>query len=125
MNSRDANPIILVLFNSVCLMSDDRQVTVRNSSCGKVMFSQACVKNSVHGVYTPKADTPPPETATAMYSSLPIYPHTRTHSHTCSHKTNARIYLCMHSRILKCVQKITHTHTHTHSNHHLSKRLKA
>ena len=23
--------------------------TVRNSSCGKVMFSQACVKNSVHG----------------------------------------------------------------------------
>ena len=24
-------------------------VTVRNSSCGKVIFSQACVKNSVHG----------------------------------------------------------------------------
>ena len=24
-------------------------VSVRNSSCGKVMFSQACVKNSVHG----------------------------------------------------------------------------
>ena len=24
-------------------------ITVRNSSCGKVMFSQACVKNSVHG----------------------------------------------------------------------------
>ena len=23
--------------------------TVPNSSCGKVMFSQACVKNSVHG----------------------------------------------------------------------------
>ena len=23
-------------------------ITVRNSSCGKVMFSQACVKNSVH-----------------------------------------------------------------------------
>ena len=24
-------------------------VSVRNSRCGKVMFSQACVKNSVHG----------------------------------------------------------------------------
>ena len=24
-------------------------ITVHNSSCGKVMFSQACVKNSVHG----------------------------------------------------------------------------
>ena len=24
-------------------------ITIRNSSCGKVMFSQACVKNSVHG----------------------------------------------------------------------------
>ena len=23
-------------------------ITVRNSSCGKAMFSQACVKNSVH-----------------------------------------------------------------------------
>ena len=23
-------------------------ITVRNSGCGKVMFSQACVKNSVH-----------------------------------------------------------------------------
>ena len=23
--------------------------TARNNSCGKVMFSQACVKNSVHG----------------------------------------------------------------------------
>ena len=23
-------------------------ITVRNSSCGKVMFLQACVKNSVH-----------------------------------------------------------------------------
>ena len=35
---------------------------VRKRSCGKVMFSQACVKNSVHGgVYTPRgswADTP-------------------------------------------------------------------
>ena len=25
-------------------------ITVHNSSCGKVMFSQACVKNSVHRV---------------------------------------------------------------------------
>ena len=25
-------------------------LTAHNSSCGKVMFSQACVKNSVHGV---------------------------------------------------------------------------
>ena len=24
-------------------------ITVRNSSCGKVMFSQVCVKNFVHG----------------------------------------------------------------------------
>ena len=24
-------------------------ITVRNNSCGKVMFSQACVKNSVGG----------------------------------------------------------------------------
>ena len=44
--------------------------TVRYSSCGKVMFSQACVKNSVQGggVYPSMhwADTPfPPPTATA------------------------------------------------------------
>ena len=24
-------------------------ITVRNSSCGKVIFSEACVKSSVHG----------------------------------------------------------------------------
>ena len=24
-------------------------ITIRNSSCGKVMLSQVCVKNSVHG----------------------------------------------------------------------------
>ena len=36
-------------------------ITVRNSSCGKVMFSQACVKNSVRGeVYTPPDTDPPP-----------------------------------------------------------------
>ena len=36
------------------LLAQDSQnwlaiVTVRNSNCRKVMFSQACVKNSVHG----------------------------------------------------------------------------
>ena len=48
-------------------------VTVRKRSCGKVMFSQACVKNSVHngGVYPsmhwgrhPLADTPHPPAGT-------------------------------------------------------------
>ena len=49
-------------------------VTARNSSCGKVMFSQACVKNSVHrrgkGVHsppprqTPTRQAPLPEMAT-------------------------------------------------------------
>ena len=35
--------------------------TVRKQSCGKVMFSQACVKNSVHGGVCLSAcwDTPP------------------------------------------------------------------
>ena len=40
-------------------------ITVRKRSCGKVMFSQACVKNSVHRgkVYTPQqADTPSGQT---------------------------------------------------------------
>ena len=38
--------------------------SARNSSCGNVMFPQACVKNSVGGVYNsiplgrPQADTP-------------------------------------------------------------------
>ena len=48
--------------------------TVRNSSCGKVMFSQTCVKNSVHGeggclpkgmlgyTHPPRADTPSRQT---------------------------------------------------------------
>ena len=31
------------------LFDNLRFITVRNSSCGKVMFSQACVKNSVRG----------------------------------------------------------------------------
>ena len=38
-----------------CLNPPILVITVCNSSCGKVMFSQACIKNSVHGgeVYTP------------------------------------------------------------------------
>ena len=39
-------------------------VTVRKRSCGKVKFSQACVKNSVHrrgGVHPPGRPPPPPE----------------------------------------------------------------
>ena len=35
-------------------------ITVRNSNCGKVMFSQACVKNSVPGGVHPLLDTPLP-----------------------------------------------------------------
>ena len=69
-------------------------ITIRNSSCGKVMFSQACVKNSIHGgggrgvclqvrgVYTPlgrhplrqtpPGQTPPPkETASAADGTHP------------------------------------------------------
>ena len=62
-------------------------ITVRNSSCGKVMFSQACVKNSVHRADThppgrhipgqtppppPQADTPlPPKMATAADGTHP------------------------------------------------------
>ena len=34
--------------------------TVRKSSCGKVMFSQACVKNSVRGWCTPPWQPPSP-----------------------------------------------------------------
>ena len=34
-------------------------VTVRNSSYEKVMFSQACVKNSVHGGCIPPLGRPP------------------------------------------------------------------
>ena len=33
----------------VSLMRRPSIFTVRNSICGKVMFSQACIKNSVHG----------------------------------------------------------------------------
>ena len=62
--------------------------TVRKRSCGKIMFSHACVKNSDHGVGGVQpplwADTPPwadthpghpgqtsPETATAVDGTHP------------------------------------------------------
>ena len=65
------------------------------SACGKVMFSQACVKNSIHGgggawclplslgVYTPRQTPPPlgrhppspPETATAADGTHPTGMH--------------------------------------------------
>ena len=43
---------IVVLRNGQCGIKKQFAIhifTARNSSCGKVMFSQACVKNSVHG----------------------------------------------------------------------------
>ena len=49
-------------------------ITVRNSSCGEVMFSQACVKNSVHreGVSQHAlGQTPPTPTATAADGAHP------------------------------------------------------
>ena len=41
-------------------------ITARQGSCGKVMFSQACVKNSVHGVMYPSMHwgKHPPDTHT-------------------------------------------------------------
>ena len=60
---RNVQVFVRELAGGVCLVLllniATRLVTVRNSSCGKVIFSQACVKNSVHKrVYTPWADTP-------------------------------------------------------------------
>ena len=48
--------------NNICLLIP--LVSVRKRSCGKVMFSQACVKNSVHTGErcTPPADTCPGQT---------------------------------------------------------------
>ena len=65
-------------------------ITIRNSSCRKVMFSQAFVKNSVHGGCTPpQADTPlhrhpllgrhPPKAATPPGQTH--RPHPRPHPH--------------------------------------------
>ena len=65
------------LTQGTCLLSDFKcslvVITVRNSSCGKVMFSQACVTNSVHrGRCTPPGHTPldtPPDTHTPLDTS--------------------------------------------------------
>ena len=92
------------LINLIQVDSSSKNIiTVRKRNCGKIMFSQACVKNSVHrGVYTrvpsaqcmlgyiPLADTsladtpsppsrPPPPTATAADATHP----TGMHSFIC------------------------------------------
>ena len=61
-HKRPISSFVVILFG-ICnvqnmIFTRDRLnlfITVRNSSCGKVMFSQVCVKNSVHSgeVYTP------------------------------------------------------------------------
>ena len=58
-------------------------ITVRKQSCGKVMFSQACVKNSVHlwgegGVSRPRPGGVSAQTATAADGTHP------TGMHSCS-----------------------------------------
>ena len=40
--------VVVEMMTAVCMRSD-LLITVRKRSCGKVMFSQACVKNSVSG----------------------------------------------------------------------------
>ena len=49
-------------------------ITVCKSSCGKVMFSQACVKNSVHRQYIPWADTPWADPLLGIHPSPPRWP---------------------------------------------------
>ena len=63
--------------------------TVRKSSCRKVMFSQACVKNSVHRgqVYTPldthtQSHTHPLEIHPLEHTPLDTHLRTHTHTHT-------------------------------------------
>ena len=67
------------LLSHRCLIGLKPIFTVRNSSCGKVMFSQACVRNSVHGgrgeVYTYWADTPALDTHTLL-GRHPLHTHT-------------------------------------------------
>ena len=56
---------IFQYFSFMSLFDITTLISVRNRSCGKVMFSQACVKNSVYrgvGVHTPRADTPQADT---------------------------------------------------------------
>ena len=61
------------------ILLQDCVITVPKRSCGKVMFSQACVKNSVHReeVYTPPcADTPPrTDPPTQVDTLLGRHPH--------------------------------------------------
>ena len=60
------------------LVRDGYFITVRNSSCGKVMFLHLSVSHSVHGVgvYTSWADTPlSPETATPADGTHPTGMH--------------------------------------------------
>ena len=63
-------------------------ITIRHSSCGKVMFSQACVRNYVYRGWCPPPDRHPPgeirpkqahETATAEDGTHP------TGMHSCFH----------------------------------------
>ena len=50
--SNNTGSIVNYLFAYNCYTSKRKLViTVRNSNCGKVMFSQACVKNSVRGMH--------------------------------------------------------------------------
>ena len=77
--------------------------TARNSSCGKVVFSQACVKNSVHGGCVPCHACPPhacplPCTPPAMHAPpartppLPrTFPLPRTPPPFGTHAVNERV----------------------------------
>ena len=47
-------------------------ITAHNSSCEKVMFLQACVKNSVHGAITGHM-TPPAPWADTLKVDTPIW----------------------------------------------------
>ena len=59
------------LLRQRCKVLEDN-FTVHKRSCGKVMFSQACVKKSVHrGVYTP----PPGQTARPPRADSPLGRH--------------------------------------------------
>ena len=89
-------PYLKELLSPACTFCP-RIFTVRNSSCRKVMFSQACVKNSVHrGGHTPWRDrqtdrqtethpgqTPPGQTHTCLLDRhIPLGRHTTLDIHT-------------------------------------------
>ena len=73
------NCLIVYIMELVCCC--DIVITVRNSRCGKVMFLQACVKNSVHRVgdvcvwvgawCTPPTETPLRQTPPPSYRQTP------------------------------------------------------